>query len=111
MTTTAESDSLLTTPEVSGLGHSRKRVEDARFIEGRGNYVDDIVLPGMLYMAIHRSPLAHARILSIDTSEAAAMEGVIAVVTGELLAGYNLAWMPTLSGVTQAGLASDKSRC
>ena len=110
MTTTAEPHSLLTTPEVGGLGHSRKRVEDARFVEGRGNYVDDIVLPGMLHMAIHRSPLAHARIVSIDTSEATAMEGVIAVVTGELLAGYNLAWMPTLSGDTQAVLATDKVR-
>jgi aerobic carbon-monoxide dehydrogenase large subunit len=99
-----------TTPEVGGLGHSRKRVEDARFLEGRGNYVDDIVLPGMLYMAIHRSPLAHARILSIDTSAAEAVEGVLAVVTGALLANYNLAWMPTLSGDTQAVLATDKVR-
>jgi carbon-monoxide dehydrogenase large subunit len=85
-------------------------VEDARFIEGQGNYVDDIELPGMLYMAIHRSPLAHARIVSIDTSEAEAVEGVLAVVTGELLANYNLAWMPTLSGDTQAVLATDKVR-
>jgi carbon-monoxide dehydrogenase large subunit len=100
----------LTTPEVGGLGHSRKRVEDARFIEGRGNYVDDIHLPGMLHMAIHRSPLAHARIVSIDTSEAEAVEGVVAVVTGELLANFNLAWMPTLSGDTQAVLATDKVR-
>ncbi len=108
MTTTEHH--LRTTPEVGGLGHSRKRVEDARFIEGRGNYVDDIVLPGMLHMAIHRSPLAHAKILSIDTSAAEAVEGVVAVVTGELLASYNLAWMPTLSGDTQAVLATDKVR-
>jgi len=107
MTTTAEPR---TTPEISGLGHSRRRVEDARFIEGQGNYVDDIELAGMLYMAIHRSPVAHARILSIDTSEAEAVEGVLAVVTGELLADYNLAWMPTLSGDTQAVLATDKVR-
>ncbi len=99
-----------TPPEIGGLGHSRKRVEDARFIEGRGNYVDDIELPGMLHMAIHRSPVAHARILSIDTSEAEAVEGVVAVVTGEFLAGYNLAWMPTLSGDTKAVLATDKVR-
>ncbi|HEX6221561.1 MAG TPA: aerobic carbon-monoxide dehydrogenase large subunit [Acidimicrobiia bacterium] len=107
MTTTAEPR---TSPEIGGLGHSRRRVEDARFIEGRGNYVDDIELPGMLHMAIHRSPLAHAKIVSIDTSEAEAVEGVLAVVTGELLAGYNLAWMPTLSGDTQAVLATDKVR-
>jgi len=99
-----------TTPEIGGLGHSRRRVEDARFIEGRGNYVDDIELPGMLHMAIHRSPIAHGRILSIDTSEAEALEGVLAVVTGELLAQYNLAWMPTLSGDSQAVLATDKVR-
>ena len=110
MTTTQDHHHPMTSAEVGGIGHSRKRVEDARFIEGKGNYVDDIVLPGMLHMAIHRSPLAHAKILSIDTSEASAVEGVIAVVTGELLAGYNLAWMPTLSGDTQAVLATDKVR-
>jgi len=99
-----------TPPEIGGLGHSRRRVEDARFVEGRGNYVDDIELPGMLHMAIHRSPLAHAKILSIDTSAAEAVEGVVAVVTGELLASYDLAWMPTLSGDTQAVLATDKVR-
>ncbi len=99
-----------TTPEIGGLGHSRRRVEDARFIEGRGHYVDDIELTGMLHMAIHRAPMAHARILSIDTSEAEAIEGVVAVVTGELLAQYDLAWMPTLSGDTQAVLATDKVR-
>ena len=64
----------------------------------------------MLHMAILRSTVAHARIRSIDTSAAAAMDGVVAVVTGELLAGYNLAWMPTMSGDTQAVLATDKVR-
>ena len=64
----------------------------------------------MLHMAILRSPVAHARIKSIDTSAAEAMDGVVAVVTGELLASYNLAWMPTLSGDTQAVLATDKVR-
>ena len=61
-------------------------------------------------MAILRSPIAHARINSIDTSKAAALPGVVAVVTGELLAQHNLAWMPTLSGDTQAVLATDKVR-
>ena len=92
------------------LGRSVKRKEDERFIVGRGNYVDDIKLPGMLHMAILRSPFAHARINSIDTSRAAALPGVVAVVTGELLAQHNLAWMPTLSGDTQAVLATDKVR-
>ena len=77
---------------------------------GKGNYVDDIKLPGMLHMAILRSPFAHARIDSIDTSRAQALPGVVAVVTGELLAQHNLAWMPTLSGDTQAVLATDKVR-
>src|SRR5712691_4342425 len=92
------------------LGKSVKRKEDGRFVVGKGNYVDDIVLPGMLHMAILRSPYAHARINSIDTSRAQALPGVVAVVTGELLAQHNLAWMPTLSGDTQAVLATDKVR-
>ncbi len=92
------------------LGQSIKRKEDDRFLAGRGNYIEDIDLPNMLHMAILRSPYAHARINSIDTTEAAALPGVVAVVTGELLAQHNLAWMPTLSGDTQAVLATDKVR-
>jgi carbon-monoxide dehydrogenase large subunit len=95
---------------VRGIGHSVKRVEDARFIRGKGNYVDDLQLPGMLHMAILRSPLPHARINGIDTSRASALPGVVAVVTGELMAQHDLAWMPTLSGDTQAVLATDKVR-
>jgi carbon-monoxide dehydrogenase large subunit len=101
---------MATTPEVRGVGHSVRRKEDARFIRGKGQYFDDIVLPGMLHMEILRSPYAHARIDSIDTSAAGALPGVVAVVTGELLAQHNLAWMPTLSGDTQAVLATDKVR-
>jgi aerobic carbon-monoxide dehydrogenase large subunit len=100
----------MATTEVRGIGHSVKRKEDDRFIRGRGNYVDDINLPGMLHMAILRSPFAHARINSIDASTAQALPGVVAVVTGELLAQHDLAWMPTLSGDTQAVLATDKVR-
>src|SRR2546422_1118357 len=96
--------------EVRGIGHSVRRKEDDRFIRGKGNYVDDIRLPGMLHMAILRSPFAHARVNSIDTSRAQELPGVVAVVTGELLAQHNLAWMPTLSGDTQAVLATDKVR-
>ncbi|HEX2367632.1 MAG TPA: aerobic carbon-monoxide dehydrogenase large subunit [Acidimicrobiia bacterium] len=107
MTTTMEPR---TTAEIGGIGHSVRRKEDDRFVQGAGRYVDDIVLPGMLHMAILRSPLAHARIVSIDASEAEALDGVIAVVTGELMAAHNLAWMPTLSGDTQAVLATDKVR-
>ena len=96
--------------KIGGLGASRKRVEDNRFIRGRGRYVDDIVLPGMLHMEILRSPLAHARIVSIDTSKAWAIPGVRLVLTGEMMATRNLAWMPTLSYDTQAVLATDKVR-
>ena len=95
---------------IRGIGHSVKRFEDARFLRGKGNYFDDITLPGMLHLEFLRSPYAHARITSIDTSAASAVEGVVAVVTGELLAQHNLAWMPTLSGDTQAVLATDKVR-
>jgi carbon-monoxide dehydrogenase large subunit len=92
------------------LGRSVKRKEDARFIVGRGNYIEDIKLPGMLHMAILRSPFAHAKINSIDTSRASELPGVVVVVTGDVLAQHKLAWMPTLSGDTQAVLATDKVR-
>jgi carbon-monoxide dehydrogenase large subunit len=95
---------------IQGIGHSVKRLEDDRFLRGRGNYVDDIVLPKMLHMELLRSPFAHARIRGIDTSAASALPGVVAVVTGDLMAQHGLAWMPTLSGDTQAVLATDKVR-
>ncbi|MGH2580936.1 MAG: aerobic carbon-monoxide dehydrogenase large subunit [Actinomycetota bacterium] len=98
------------TEEIRGLGHRVKRKEDDRFIRGKGTYIDDIKLPGMLHMAILRSPYAHATITGIDVSKAQAIPGVVAVVTGELMAQHNLAWMPTLSGDTQAVLATDKVR-
>src|SRR5712692_6167566 len=98
------------TPPKGFIGESIKRKEDDRFIRGKGNYVDDIALPGMLHMSILRSPFAHARIRSINTKPAEAVPGVIAVVTGALLAQHKLAWMPTLSGDTQAVLATDKVR-
>lgn len=93
------------------VGHGRMlRKEDPRFLRGRGRYVDDVQLPGMLHLAILRAPVAHARILGIDTSAAEASPGVRAVVTGAMLAEQNLAWMPTLSNDVQAVLATDKVR-
>jgi aerobic carbon-monoxide dehydrogenase large subunit len=92
------------------LGRSVRRKEDDRFIVGRGNYIEDIKLPRMLHMAILRSPYAHAKINSIDTTAASELPGVVVVVTGEILAQHKLAWMPTLSGDTQAVLATDKVR-
>ena len=88
--------------------HPRK--EDARFIRGQGTFTDDISLPGMLHGAVLRSPLAHARIVSVDATAARAHPKVEAVLTGEDLAERGLAWMPTLSGDVQAVLATDKVR-
>ena len=93
--------------EIQGLGHSRKRVEDARFIRGRGNYIDDLKLPGMLYLDIVRSPYAHARIKGIHTDKAMAIPGVLAVITGETLKQYNVHNMPTLMSDTQMVLPLD----
>ncbi|HEY6202769.1 MAG TPA: aerobic carbon-monoxide dehydrogenase large subunit [Candidatus Limnocylindria bacterium] len=93
--------------EIGGIGHSVARKEDARFIRGRGNYVDDVKLPGMVYLDIVRSPYAHARILKIDTSKALAIPGVLAVITGKDLVPLKLEWMPTLMGDKQMVLPTD----
>src|SRR6204780_4524431 len=93
----------------AGFGRMLRK-EDQRFVRGRGLYVDDVQLPGMLHGAVLRSPHPHARIVSIDTVAAEAHPKVKAVITGETLAERNLAWMPTLSGDTQAVLATDKVR-
>lgn len=94
--------------EARPFGKSISRKEDPRFIRGKGRYVDDIVLPGMLHMALLRSPYAHAIIQHIDTSAALAAPGVKFVLTGEDLAKLNLAWMPTLAGDNQMVLATGK---
>jgi aerobic carbon-monoxide dehydrogenase large subunit len=65
------------------IGQSIKRVEDKRFVTGNGKYTDDIKLPHMTYAHILRSPYAHAKIVSIDLAAAKAMEGVVAIFTGE----------------------------
>jgi carbon-monoxide dehydrogenase large subunit len=85
-----------------------KRKEDPRFIRGKGRYVDDIQLPGMVYMDIVRSPYAHAKITAINTEEALKIPGVLAVITGRTLAEYDLHWMPTLMSDTQMVLPTDK---
>jgi carbon-monoxide dehydrogenase large subunit len=93
---------------LQGMGASRLRKEDARFIRGQGTYVDDIKLPGMLFGAIVRSPYAHARIRGIDKSAALAVPGVVAVLTADDLKPVKLHWMPTLGGDVQAVLADQK---
>jgi carbon-monoxide dehydrogenase large subunit len=70
---------------VEGIGASVVRKEDKRFITGKGRYVDDVKLVGMSYAHFVRSPHAHAKVKSIDSSEAMKMPGVIAVLTGSEL--------------------------
>ena len=93
---------------LKGLGSSRKRVEDARFTQGKGNYVDDIKMAGMIHGDFVRSQYAHARIKSVDTTAAMAVPGVIAVLLAKDLAPLGLHWMPTLAGDKQMVLADGK---
>ncbi len=98
-------------PAGNPMGFGRMiRKEDVRFLRGKGNFVDDVNLPGMLHGAVLRSPYAHARIVSIDTSAAEAHPKVKAVITGKILEGLKLAWMPTLSMDVQSVLCTDKVR-
>jgi len=97
-----------TSPEIGGMGHSIKRKEDPRLIRGKGTFIDDIKLPGMLYMDIVRSPYAHAKIVNINTEAALKVPGVLGVITGADLAKYNLHWMPTLMSDTQMVLPVEK---
>ena len=94
--------------KLEGLGCKRKRVEDIRFVQGKGNYVDDLKLPGMIYGDFARSPYGHAKIKSIDTSRAKALPGVLAVLTAADLKPLGLHYMPTLAGDVQAVLAEDR---
>jgi len=78
----------------TGIGASLKRVEDHRFLTGNGHYTDDINRPGQSHAWILRSPHAHARIRGIDTSKAAAAEGVIAILTGADMAADGVGGLP-----------------
>jgi aerobic carbon-monoxide dehydrogenase large subunit len=93
---------------LAGIGEPRLRKEDARFIQGKGNYVDDIKLPSMLYMDIVRAPVAHARIKKINKEAALKIPGVHAVLTADDLKPLKLHWMPTLAGDVAAVLADEK---
>ena len=100
----------------SVLGASIKRREDPRLITGRGTYVDDVRLVGTLSMALVRSPHAHANITGIDTSAAAASDGVVAVYTGddlaEQLGSLICGWVvPDTKEVPHPPLAVGKVRC
>ena len=80
------------------VGKPMKRKEDPRFIQGKGNYVDDLMVPGMLYMSLVRSTYPHAEITNIDISEAMKLPGVKAVITGKDLEAAGLGWLPTFHG-------------
>jgi carbon-monoxide dehydrogenase large subunit len=95
--------------KLEGMGCKRKRVEDIRFTQGKGTYIDDLKLPGMLFGDFVRSQHAHARVKRIDTSKALKVPGVLAVLTAEELKGVNLAWMPTLAQDVQMVLPT--ARC
>ena len=111
MTESLTEEAVPISPAGNPIGFGRMlRKEDVRFLRGRGKYVDDITLPGMLHGALLRSPHAHARIVSIDTARAEAHPKVHAVITGAVLDTLGLAWMPTMSYDTQAVLATDKVR-
>jgi aerobic carbon-monoxide dehydrogenase large subunit len=78
----------------TGIGAALRRKEDGRFLTGRGRYTDDINLPNQLYGYVVRSPEAHARIVSIDTSEAENAPGVVTVLTGAELAEDGVGGLP-----------------
>jgi aerobic carbon-monoxide dehydrogenase large subunit len=105
---TIEIDRAERADKLQGMGCKRKRVEDIRFTQGKGNYVDDVKLPGMLFGDFVRSPHAHARVVSIDASRAKALPGVVAVLTAADLKPLGLHYMPTLAGDVQAVLADEK---
>lgn len=104
----AAQDTLERKDQLQGIGCSRKRKEDPRFIQGKGHYVDDVKMPGMLCGVVVRSPYAHAKIISINKEKALALPGVHAVITADDLKPLGLHWMPTLAGDTQAVLADEK---
>jgi aerobic carbon-monoxide dehydrogenase large subunit len=93
---------------LEGMGCKRKRVEDIRFTQGKGNYVDDVKLPNTLHGDFVRSPHAHARIKKIDVTKAKALPGIVAVLTADDLKPLGLHWMPTLAGDVAAVLADGK---
>ena len=85
-----------------GSGQSVQRTEDLALITGRGQYADDISVPGQQHLVFLRSPYAHAKILNIDTASALAMPGVIAVYTGADLVGFGVKPMPGPMGLPRA---------
>jgi carbon-monoxide dehydrogenase large subunit len=84
----------MTDLSASPIGQSLRRREDERFLTGRGQYTDDVVLPGQTHACFLRSPHAHARIVSIDTAAARVMPGVVAIFTGRDIADSRIGGLP-----------------
>jgi aerobic carbon-monoxide dehydrogenase large subunit len=85
------------TPKKFGIGQPLSRFEDKRLVTGGGRFQDDRNLPGQAYAVFVRSPHANARLVRIETAEAAAMPGVLAIFTGVLMADI---WMRVRSRLT-----------
>jgi carbon-monoxide dehydrogenase large subunit len=101
----------VTVPTAKFFGARVRRLEDPRFLTGRGRYLDDIVLPGMLHAAFVRSPHARARIEAVDVSRALEMPGVVDVLTGAELAAAGLFLQgPSMYGFRMPILAHDEVR-
>src|SRR5262245_24765915 len=81
----------------SYIGKSVPRPNARKLVEGRGQFVDDMVLPRMVHVAFVRSPHAHAMILSIDSAEALQMPGVLRMFTGKNLAEHCDPWVAVLA--------------
>ncbi len=97
----AENPDALSSPYAGGeLGRGRRRKEDAKLLTGQTNWTDNMTLPGLLHMTVLRSPMAHARIVSVDVSAALEMPGVIAAYSGKDLADVMGASMPCAWPVT-----------
>ena len=98
------------------VGKSVKRVEDPRFLQGKGSYVANLHIPGMVYLAIKRSPYGHAKIKKIRTKKAAMLPGVVAVYTGQDLidggcGALPCGWqVPDIKVPTRYALTVDKAR-
>ena len=96
-----------TSTEKHAMGKSMKRKEDPRFLQGKGNYIDDINLKDQLYMALVHSPYPHANIKGIDSSAAMKVPGAVACVTSKELNAYNVGWLPTFHGLDKQMVLAD----
>jgi CO/xanthine dehydrogenase Mo-binding subunit len=100
----------LPTSEPRFVGRAVPRIEDAALLTGRTEFIDDVVLPRMLHCAILRSPFPHARVTGIDTREALAMRGVVAIVTGEDAVRWSHPAQASPEGWGTHCIATDKVR-